>query len=257
MRRIWHIARREWLEQLRQPALIGVMVTLHLIIALLVITALASIERLMDPAARHMIRPFVEDPTQMQVWLLDLAGSTLSLFTFLSFSQFLGLSSVLAGHSVLHDRQVGTLTFLLLAPVHRVELVLGKVLGAVGVASVVHLSIDGLAALATTQFPVAGYHPVWLPLSSVWWWSFLVTGPLWATFVGSVCVLISSQARDVRLAQQGVAFTVFFATLFSGLLVTWALAEGMMAQLGASVLGLVGLVATVAVAVAAFERDVN
>ncbi len=257
MTRIWHIARREWLEQLRQPALIGVMAGLHGIIALLVLSALACIDFLLDPSTLPMLVGFVGDPEQVEPWLEGLAESTLSLYTFLSFSQFMGLSSVLAGHSLLHDRQVGTLTFLLLAPVQRLELVLGKVLGAVGVALCVHLVIDGLAALATTTFATTAAHPLWLPVSLTWWWSFLVTGPIWATFVGAICVLVSSQARDVRLAQQSVAFTVFFATLLSGLLVTWALAEGLPAQLGASGLGLAGLVATVLAAVAAFQRDVD
>jgi len=257
VKRVWHIARREWLEQLRQPALIGVMATLHGVIALLVLTALASIDRLSDPEMRDIMAPFVNDPAELPAWLEGLAGSTLSLFVFLSLSQFLGLASVLAGHSILHDRQVGTLTFLLLAPIRRAELLLGKVLGAVGLASTLHIGIDGVTALLTTRFAVAAAHPVWLPVSVVWWWAFLVTGPVWAAFVGSMCVIISSQARDVRLAQQGVWFVVFFATLFAGLLVTWALTEGLAAQIGATLLGVAGLVAMLVIGVAAFERDVT
>jgi len=255
--RVWHVARREWLEQLRQPALIGVMATLHGIIAVLVLIALLSIQTLTDPKLGAVLNAYFEDPTRLSQWLDGMAGSTLSLFVFLSFSQFLGLSSVLAGHSILHDRQVGTLTFLLLAPVRRSELLLGKVIGAVGLAMVLHLGIDGVAALVTTQFAVTAAHAEWLPVNPTWWWAFLVTGPLWAGFVAAVCVLVSSQARDVRLAQQGVWFVVFFATLFSGLLVTWALAEGLAAQIGASLLGLFGLAVTLGLGSLLFERDVN
>ncbi|MEN0065807.1 MAG: ABC transporter permease subunit [Myxococcota bacterium] len=254
--RVLHVARREWLEQLRQPALLGVMATLHGVIAVLVLTALAAIGTLMDPEVGEVMTIFVDDPTRIPEWLDSLAGSTLTLFFFLSFTQFLGLTSVLAGHSILHDRQVGALTFLLLAPIRRVELLLGKVMGALGIALVLHLGIDGLTALLTTQFAVTAPHAVWLPVSAAWWWSFAVAGPVWAAFVAALCVLISSQARDVRLAQQGVWFVVFFATLFAGLLITWALAEGLATLLVASALGFVGLGSTVLVGSLAFERDV-
>lgn len=257
MNRVWHVARREWLEQRRQPALIGVMALLHTIIVGLVLGSLGALEALTDPERGKVLAVFVDDPTTLPSVLDGLAGSTLTLFVFLSFTQFLGLTAVLAGHSLLHDRQVGTLTFLLLAPIHRTELLLGKVVGAVGLALALHVTIDGTASVVAIAFSVTAPHAMWLPVSATWWWSFLVTGPLWAAFVSAICVLVSSQARDVRLAQQGVWFVVFFATLFAGLLITWALAEGLQAQLAASGLGLAGLVATLMVGSAAFERDVG
>lgn len=253
MNRVALVARREWTEQLRQPALVGVMATLHGLIATLVVLALGAIQFLI--VQQDVVALFVEDPQAIEALLGGLAGSSLALFMFLSFSQFLGLTAVLAGHSVLHDRQVGTLSFLLLAPIHRIELLLGKVIGAVGLALVIHLGIDGAGALVAAQFAVAQAHATWLPVSLTWWWSFLVTGPVWATFVAAICVIVSSRARDVRLAQQAVWFVVFFATLFAGLLVTWALAEGLLAQVAASGLGLVGLAGTIAVGVSAFDRD--
>src|SRR5204863_433941 len=76
-----------------------------------------------------------------------IVASALQLYAFLTFTQFLGIAAVCCGHAMLHDRQCGTLSFLLLAPVGRFELLTGKVLGAIGWALGLYLVENGAAAL--------------------------------------------------------------------------------------------------------------
>ena len=84
------------------------------------------------------------------------------------------IAAVLAGHSVLHDRQSGTLTFLLLAPVRRTELLLGKVLGAIGPSFAMYLVISGGATVLASTFAITEPYAVRLPPSP----PFLVAGTI-------------------------------------------------------------------------------
>ena len=45
MMRVWHIARREWLEQARQPVMLGVILTLYLLLTVVVLTPLMKVGR--------------------------------------------------------------------------------------------------------------------------------------------------------------------------------------------------------------------
>lgn len=258
MSRILHLARREWLEQRRQPVMLLAIATLYGLVGALVTAGVWGMDWLVrHPGGTDLLVEALgpgRDPTEL---LGELAGSTLALYAFLCFTQFLGLSSVLAGHAVLHDRQCGTLTFLLLAPVRRLELLIGKVLGAIGWAVGLHLLIDGFWSAVCSTIPLARAHAAWLPLSPSWWVAFLLSGPAWALFMGAVCTLISSGARDVRTAQQGVWFVMFFATLGAGLLLTWSLPAGVSAQLGVFAFAASGAAGTLIVGAQLVSRDLG
>ena len=68
---------------------------------------------------------------------------------------------------------------------------------------------------------------------------------------------MSSLAHDVRTAQQGVWFVVFFATLICGFLLTWALPYGVLAQLGVAGLAAFGAGATQLIGATLMSRDVS
>jgi ABC-type Na+ efflux pump permease subunit len=184
-------------------------------------------------------------------------GGTIKAYNFLIYSQFLGIAAVLAGHSVLHDRQCGTLTFLLLAPVRRTELLTGKVLGAIGPSCALYLLISGGASLLMCTFEVAQPYATHLPNNPAWWVAFLTGGPTWALFIGSICTIVSSLSHDVRTAQQGVWFVVFFGTMFCGALLTYALEYGVIAQFGVTLVAVIGSAITQMIGANLMQRDLS
>jgi ABC-type transport system involved in multi-copper enzyme maturation permease subunit len=239
IRRVLLIARREWLEQLRQPWMIAVITALFSAIGLLVLAALG----LLDHIARHpelevaltTWLPFGSDDPEALV--AGLASGTVGLSNWLVFTQFLGIVAVLAGHSVLHDHQTHTLPFLLLAPVSRAELLLGKILGALGWPFALYVFVSGGAAMAAAALPVTSGLEDRLPPAPAWMIAFLVGGPLWAMVVAALCAIVSTLSRDVRTAQQAVWFVMFFATFVCGYLLAVLVPEGPLVQAAVAAVG--------------------
>lgn len=239
VRRILVIARREWLEQIRQPWMLAVITALFSAIALLVLAALG----LLDHLARHpeqaagigrWLPAGGDDPMAL---IHGLARGTVALSNWLIFTQFLGIVAVLAGHTVLHDHQQNTLPFLLLAPVSRGELLAGKVLGALGLPFVLYVFVSGTASMAAASMTITDDLATWLPPAPGWMIAFLVGGPLWAMVVASLCAIVSTLARDVRTAQQAVWFVMFFATFVCGYLLAVLVPEGPVVQLAVAGVG--------------------
>ena len=156
----------------------------------------------------------------------------------LVFTQYLGICAVLAGHSLLHDREKGTLPFLLLAPVGRVELLAGKVLGALGPATALYLLVHGLATSFILSRPIHLYAAALLPPSPAWFVAFLVGAPAWAAFVATLCAIVSSVVGDVRTAQQIVWLVMFFATFLCGFALSALLPMGFAVECAVAGFGL-------------------
>ncbi len=256
--RIFHIAKREWLEQVRQPTMLGIIAALYGLVGGIVLLALLLLQVISsNPASQSLLGSMLDGVMEPGAFTDAAVGTTVAAYGFLIYSQFLGISAVLAGHAILHDRQCGTLTFLLLAPVRRGELLVGKVIGAVGPAFALYLLISGGCSIIAAWMPVTAAHAELLPNNPAWWIGFLLGGPLWSVFIGTVCTIVSSVAHDVRTAQQGVWFVVFFATLVCGFLLTWALPYGVIAQLGVATLAALGAGGAATVGAAVISRDVS
>lgn len=239
IRRILLIARREWLEQVRQPWMIAVIFGLFAAIGLLVVTALALLNHVghHPEMAAQLVRWFPTSGTDPQRLIAGLVTATVSLSNWLIFTQFLGIVAVLAGHSVLHDQQVHTLPFLLLAPISRAELLAGKVLGALGLPFMLYVFVSGSASLLAAFLPVTATVADRLPPSPAWTVAFLFGGPLWAMVVAAMCAIVSTLSRDVRTAQQAVWFVMFFATFVCGYLLAVLVPRGVLVQLAVAVAG--------------------
>ncbi len=249
--RVLHLARREWLEQRRQPAMLGAIGALFALIAFLPLGILAVLELLLhlDPAAAATLGGVD--------WAPALAQSTVSTWSFLAVSQLIGFVAVLAGLNVLHDRQCGTLTFLLLAPTRRAELLLGKVLGALAPVVALHALAAAPTAALLLLSPLARAAGATPALSPAWWLALFVGAPLWTGALATGCALVSAVATDVRTAQQFVWFLVFFTTLALGALLVGALPYGAPLQLGVAALGAVAFAAAVGVGAQGLSQDVR
>ncbi len=257
--RVWHIARREWREQLHQPAMLAVIAALFLAIAVIVVAALGLLELIAaDPKRMDGLAAwFPEMAADGAGVVTTLAGIVVSASTWLVFTQFLGITAVLAGHAVLHDRQCGTLPFLLLAPVRRVEILLGKVLGVLLPPFVLYAVLSGTASMIASTLTVAAPYADRLPPSPAWMVAFFVGGPLWAACIATVCAIVSSIAEDVRTAQQGVWFVMFFATFACGYLLAALLPQGVGVQLGVAGLAAVATAGALAIGSLVISRDLS
>ena len=259
MSRILVIARREWLEQLRQPFMVGVIGSLFAIIAILSVLVLVLLDTLAGDidGTVNLMRWLPGGEADPEGTLASLTAGTVGVANFLVFSQLLGMVAVLAGHSVLHDHQSHTLPFLLLAPVRRAELLLGKVLGAMGTPPVLYLVVCGLLVVMATSLSVTDPVADRLPPSPAWLVAFFLGGPIWAACVASVCAIVSTLASDVRTAQQVVWFVMFFATLLCGYMLATALPEGVLVQLGVAGVGAAATAGTIALGSQVISRDLT
>lgn len=253
MTAVWTVARREILEQRRQPAMLAVVGTLFAIVggsAAVAVAALAWVRT--NPEAFRLVESLVPGATPE-----SLVSATLTLQTFLGFTQYLGISAVACGHAVLHDRQCGTFTFLLMAPIHRSALLAGKVLGAVALPTAGYVAVAVAAGLVEAALPVSASARHLLPTARGWWWTLLVGGTSWSLWVGTVCASISSLARDVRTAQQATWFVVFFASLIAGGLLTGSIDADPAVQLAVVALAWAGAGTSLSVGAALLSRDVG
>lgn len=251
----WHVAKREWREQLRQPAMLAVCAALLTVVAGLSLGALVLLELLgSDPSFVVTLAGLLGGQQGAEVFLAGSITATLTAWNFLVFSQYLGFVGVMAGHGILHDRQTGALPFLLLAPISRGALLVGKVLGAVGPLTAVYLLVALTGGLASALLPVSAVHPELGPRGLGWWIAVLAAGPAWAGFVGATCAVISAVARDVRLAQQAVWFVVFFVQVLVAFLITGALGSPLQ-QLAATALGALATATALAVGTSVLARD--
>lgn len=255
---IAHIAQREWREQLRHPAMLGICATLLVLLAGLCLVALGLLQAAsLEPDALEQLGRQLGSSTAEAEKLVDgMVTGVLTAYDFLIFSQYLGFVGVLAGHSLLHDRQVGTLPFLLLAPIRRQTLLAGKVVGALGPLTVIYVIIGAAGGLLALSLPITHAYPELGPSGASWWLALLLSGPAWACFVATTCAVVSSVARDVRLAQQGVWFVVFFVQLLVAFLITGALGS-VPSQLAATALGAVCTAVAMAVGSTVLSRDLG
>ncbi|MEZ4317528.1 MAG: ABC transporter permease subunit [Myxococcota bacterium] len=254
---ILHIARREWLEVARHPGILAICAGLLGLIAVICLGALALLQALLaDPLHVQTLTAVLGSPESAEAFLGGAVQATLTAWDFLIFSQYLGFVGVMAGHTLLHDRQVGTLPFLLLAPVRRHTLLLGKVLGVLVPLTAVYVVLCGVGGLLTLPLTVTAAYPELGPRSLGWWAALLVSGPSWAAFVATTCAVVSSLARDVRMAQQAVWFVVFFVQLIVAFLITGALGS-VGAQVGAAGLGLLATVIAQIVGAGVLSRDLG
>jgi len=231
MTRLGVIARREALEIWRQGWNLGVVATLMTVISGCVLASVALLDQIArDEAMRVSFEAWFPAIGLDGATTSGIAGWVIGTANFLLFTQYLGFASVLAGHTILHDRQVHALPFLLLAPVTRLELLLGKVLGAIALPTSLYLAFGLLTMGSVSLFPLSAGHEALLPTSLAWWIAVFVGGPIWALGVGVICATVSAMADDVRGAQQGVWFVMFFATFASGYLLAGRLSDGPVLQ---------------------------
>ncbi len=232
---IFKVARTEIIEHRRQPWMLAILVVNYVLwggIFLLAVMALDTIAG-NEEALRQLI---AQQPALRAVGdgdvlanLRQLATSTFGALLFTNLPLFV---AIMSGYSVLHDRSVGALPFLMLAPLSRLQLLTGKLLGALAIPYILHLVFVGPLSWVVLQFDSMQPHAVQLGGSAAWWVAYLAGAPASAMFVGGIGTVISALARDVRTSMQWISFVIGVLSLIFGWVLFDAVKFGAGVELG-------------------------
>jgi ABC-type transport system involved in multi-copper enzyme maturation permease subunit len=228
MRRVLRIARTEVLEHLRQPWMIFILAANYALwilvfgILFLVVDGLSS-----QPEA---IALFKQQLAHFGVELDAFLKVATSGFGSVSFTSLPLYVAIMSGTSVLHDRESGTMPFLMLAPLTRRRLLMGKLAGAMAIPLVLHLLFVGTSSVLIGRLDSLAPHAHKFGASPAWWLAFLVGAPASAAFVGALGTVISALSRDVRTSMQYTSFFIGILSLAIGFVLVDGISTGMMLQ---------------------------
>jgi ABC-type transport system involved in multi-copper enzyme maturation permease subunit len=191
---------------------------------------------------------------------LELAATQSSVAVSLAVYQFVNLPvfvAILAGFSVLHDRTCGAMPFLMLAPLTRRQLLLGKVAGALALPTLMHLVFVGLGAAVLVVSGVETEHPELFGAVPGWWVAYLLTCPAGGAVLGAIGTVISALARDERTAYQWVSFTIGLLSVGMAIGLVKTIPEGVFVQLLLTAACLVVAFLILLVGAALISRDIE
>ncbi|MFO0683298.1 MAG: ATP-binding cassette domain-containing protein [Sandaracinus sp.] len=212
------IALTEIVEQRRQPSMLFILAANYLIWLAVFGVVLWMFDRAAaDPEAMALVTAQLEGSGVEPDALLRLGVSTFGSLVFTNLPLYV---AILSGYSVLHDRDTSALPFLMLAPVGRREMLLGKLAGALALPLVLHVVFVGAGCLVLGRLPVLAPFPLFGG-GAAWWVAFLAGAPASAALVGAIGTVISALSSDVRTSMQ---YTSFFIGLLS-LVFGWALVD--------------------------------
>jgi ABC-type transport system involved in multi-copper enzyme maturation permease subunit len=243
MKRTLLVARTEVLEHLRQSWMLFVLAFNYIfwiVIFMLAFRALAFAQS--NPQA---IVIFEKNATGLGLCsgesafeaLVRVAVSSYGTVLFTNLPLF---SAIMSGYSVLHERTCGTLPFLMLAPLSRYQLVLGKLVGVMVLPTILHFVFVGSASYAASQLPVISSQSDKFGGAPAWWVAFLLGGPAAAFLMGSLGTVISGLSKDVRTSMQ---FTSFLMGIL-GLGIGFVLIDGIRFGIGLQVTFVIGSILT-------------
>lgn len=254
MNGVLRVARTEVLEQWRQPAMLLILVANYALWLGLFGVGFWRLDALQaDPDSYAALTRQLQALGVELNAVVRVGSSTFGSVLFTNLPLFVAIS---AGTSVLHDRESGTLPFLMLAPLTRPQLLLGKLLGVLAIPTLLHFAFVGVGCAALGQLHLL-HDAAAVSLSGAWWVAFALGAPASGALVGALGTIISALSRDARTSMQHTSFWISLLSLGFGAALVDGLSWGVPAQLAFAVL-CVGL-ALVALLVGArlISRDVT
>lgn len=254
MSKILQIARTEMLEHRRQPSMIGVLVVNYLVwIGIFGVVFLLLDQALSQPDVMVQVR---RQSQAMGVDLDAMVGLLVSTWGSLVYTNLPLFVAIMSGYSVLHDRTTGTLPFLMLAPITRRQVLMGKLMGAIAIPFLLHLVFVGSSSLLLGQLDLVAPWADKLGDSPAWWLAFLVGAPASAALVGAVGTVISALSGDVRTSMQYTSFFIGLISLAIGYALVDGVSWGMGLQLAFALACLVGALLILLVGARIISRDI-
>lgn len=255
MKRLLRIARTEVLEHRRQPWMLFVLCMAYVfwaavvgLVVLIIQANLSAPEH--SEQFQRMLRGFGVD--------LKLALKTLSV-AFVT-TMFTNLPIIVAYHatnSLVHDRDVGALPFLMLAPLTRTQVLLGKLAGVMAIPLLLHVVLGGSTCLILGRVPALEPYGAYFGVGVAWWVAFLVSAPVTALFMGALGFINSSLSSDVRTSVQSMTFTIAVLNIVLTAGLVGAIEYGVLLQLAYIVLVLIAAALTLAIGARLISRDVT
>ena len=260
MKRVMRVAKTEMLEHRRQPWMIAIMTSNYVLWGSVFIAALFAL----NLAAETPQMLVMLDQRATPLGLCDgesaldaLLRLTTSTFGALLFTNLPLYVAIMSGYSVLHDRAIGALPFLMLAPLSRYQLLVGKLLGAMGIPVLLHVVFVGAATMIIRQFEIMAPYAAQFGSSSAWWVAFLVGAPASSFLVGSLGTVISGLSRDVRTSMQFTSFFIGILSLGFGFVLFDGISSGLPTQLGFAAAATVAALVILLVGSRIISRDIG
>jgi len=254
MRGILQIARTEVLEHRRQPWMLFILAANYAIwicsfgAFFLVFEKMSS-----QPEAMAMVRQQMVGLGVTVEATLQLATSTFASLLFTNLPLYV---AIMSGTSVLHDRECGTMPFLMLAPVTRRQLLVGKLAGAMAFPLAFHLLFVGTSSVLLGRLELLAPYAHKFGASPAWWVAFLLGAPCSAAFVGSLGTVISALSRDVRTAMQYTSFFIGLLSLGIGFVLVDGISQGVVLQLAFAIGCMIAAALTLLIGAQLISEDV-
>lgn len=255
MKRLLRIARTEVLEHRRQPWMIFILAVNYALWTAIFGGMFFLIDRFAaQPEDLAFLKQRMSEIGVQYDTALQLATSTFGSLTFTNLPLFV---AIMSGTSVLHDRECGTMPFLMLAPVTRLQLLLGKLAGAMVIPLVCHVVFVGISSLAIGQLPSLAPYANKFGASPAWWVAFLIGAPASAAFVGALGTVISALSRDVRTSMQYTSFFIGLLSLGFGAVLVDGLTNGLALQVAFALACVIAAAITLTIGARLISRDVT
>ena len=243
------VARREFKDHIRQPWLLVAAVLIYLIIDAVLALVFITLQGLVST------QPQVMDMLGVGS-LDDLLITCVGYLNTMMVTEPMTLGAMLGAYSMINDRQNATLPFLLLSPISRWQLLVGKVLGCLVAPLLLHLTLGLVSSVVCSLFPVTAPAAASLPFSAGWCVGFFVSTPIWAGVLTTFAVLASSIARDIRTSLQINSVVNLVIGLATGSAIA-ALMADVLGQTLLAVSGVVLFVGLTSVGQLVISRDVS
>ena len=185
---------------------------------------------------------------------LQLATSSFGSLLFTNLPLYV---AIMSGTSVLHDRECGAMPFLMLAPVTRLQLLAGKLAGAMALPLALHLAFVGASSLVLGHLGALAPYAHKFGAAPAWWVAFLVGAPASAAFVGALGTVISALSRDVRTSMQFTSFFIGLLSLGFGFVLVDGIPRGALLQVAFAGGCVVATALTLLVGARLISRDVT
>ena len=258
------VAQTEVLEHRRQPWMLTAMAAGYALVITLVWVLLGSADSVAsDPAqaaelSRQLKALGVGDGGDGATSVQSLVGLLLPSYLALLTTNMPIFVAYFAGYSMIHDRENGVLPFVLLSPLSRGQLLLGKLLGIVAVPLGMHLVGVSLGCLPLLRLPLLEPYGALLGGGAAWWLLVLLVTPSFALFIGALGTVVSSVARDVRASMQIMSLCFWLLSLAFNMVVVYSVSPegvGQLALFAVGCLAACGL--TLAVGSRVMSRDLS
>jgi|GEM_PF-1484043 len=255
MKAILRIAMTEIIEQYRQPWMLFILALNYI----LWIAIFGLLFRGLDAASKNpqllaLLSDQIGAAGMNTEGLLKAATSAYASLTFTNLPLYV---AIMSGTSVLHDRERGTMPFLMLAPVTRQRLLAGKLAGALAIPFALHLVLAGGGNILVGRWEILTPYAWKFGASPAWWAAFLVGVPASGAFVGALGTVISALSKDMRTSMQYTSFFIGLLSLAFGFILVDGIEKGVAVQLIYALLCFAAATVTLKIGAGLISRDIT